>query len=95
MDLSPRMVGLARSRHPQLRPGGRLLLAFKAGAETRSIERGYGNPDAPPLDVHWLPPEHVAALARVTGLQVHAVMVRAAAPDERQPQAFLLVGRPG
>ena len=139
VDLSPRMVQLARSQHPALRfevgsltrldlpdgalagalawysvihlpaaqlpvvfaelhrvlrPGGRLLLAFKAGAETRTIERGYGNPDAPPLAVHWLPPGRVAGLVREAGLEVRAELVRAADPDERQPQAFLLAQRP-
>ena len=139
VDLSPRMVELARSRHPGLRfevgsltglelpdaalagalawysvihlpadqlpvafaeirrvlrPGGWLLLGFKAGAETRTIDHGYGNPDAPLLDVHWLPPEQVAGLVREAGLEVRAEVLRAADPDERQPQAFLLARRP-
>jgi hypothetical protein len=36
----------------------------------------------------------VAALVREAGLEVHAQVLRAADPDERQPQAFLLARKP-
>ena len=77
--------------HRVLAPGGRLLLAFKAGDERRHLERAYGHELS--LDVYWLPPDRVAELLRGAGLAVEARLVRE--PDESErprqgQQAFLL-----
>lgn len=78
-----------------LAPGGRLLLAFKAGDRHVRRDRAYGHQVS--LDIHWVPPGHVAGLLGGAGLVVDARMVRE--PDESERprqgrQAFLLAHRP-
>lgn len=77
-----------------LSPGGRLLLAFKAGDERRHLDRAYGHELS--LDVYWTPPDRVAATVSGAGLEVEATLVRE--PDERErprqgQQAFLMARR--
>ncbi|MFE2427168.1 class I SAM-dependent DNA methyltransferase [Streptomyces sp. NPDC059373] len=86
------LPGVFAEFHRVLAPGGHLLLAFKAGDERRHLEHGYGHPMS--LDVHWLPPDHVAELLGQAGFAAHARMLREPGEDEKQPQAFLLVRKP-
>lgn len=77
-----------------LSPGGRLLIAFKAGDERRRLDHAYGHELS--LDVYWTPPERIAAMVAETGLEVEATLVRE--PDERERprqgrQAFLMARR--
>ncbi|MBV9846225.1 MAG: class I SAM-dependent methyltransferase [Kutzneria sp.] len=78
--------------HRVLRPGGHLLLAFKAGDERRRLEHAYGH--AISLDVYWLEPDRVAELVRHAGLGVHARLLREPDETEKGPQAYLLARRP-
>ncbi|SDN49672.1 class I SAM-dependent DNA methyltransferase [Streptomyces wuyuanensis] len=77
-----------------LSPGGRLLIAFKAGDERRHLDHAYGHELS--LDVYWMPPERIAAVVAGAGLEVEATLVRE--PDERERprqgrQAFLMARR--
>ncbi|WP_405939683.1 hypothetical protein OG338_26230 [Streptomyces sp. NBC_00726] len=45
------------------------------------------------LDVYRFDPDRVAGLLEQAGFAVRARLVRAAGPDERTPQAFLLARR--
>ncbi|MFI5834560.1 class I SAM-dependent DNA methyltransferase [Micromonospora sp. NPDC051300] len=74
-----------------LAPGGHLLLAVKAGDRLDRREQAYGHRVG--LDVHWLPPERLAAQLTDAGLAVSATLVREPVGAERQPQAFLLAER--
>jgi SAM-dependent methyltransferase len=78
--------------HRVLAPGGRLLLAFKAGDEIRHLDHAYGHDLS--LDVYWLRPERVTELARKAGFVEHALLTREADENEKGPQAFLLVRKP-
>ncbi|NUO99798.1 MAG: SAM-dependent methyltransferase, partial [Nonomuraea sp.] len=75
-----------------LEPGGRLLLAFKAGDGKVRLEHAYGH--AVSLDIHRFQPGRVAALLAAAGLGEVARLVREADESERTPQAFLLARRP-
>ncbi|OKJ74992.1 class I SAM-dependent DNA methyltransferase [Streptomyces sp. CB02460] len=76
-----------------LAPGGHLLLAFKAGEdEGVRLEHAYGHPVD--LDVYRFAPDRVAGLLAEAGFEVRARLVRAADPEERTPQAFLIARRP-
>ncbi|WP_405778664.1 class I SAM-dependent DNA methyltransferase [Streptomyces sp. NBC_00859] len=77
--------------HRVLAPGGRLLLAFKAGDELRHLDHAYGHDLS--LDVHWLPPGRVAGWLADAGFDVRAQLVRAPDPQEKQPQAYLQATR--
>ncbi|MBF9072267.1 class I SAM-dependent DNA methyltransferase [Streptacidiphilus fuscans] len=77
--------------HRVLAPGGRLLLAFKAGDLHRKLSQGYGH-DVD-LDVYWLPPDQVAALLTDAGFTLDARLVRAPHESERAfqgEQAFFV-----
>ncbi|MGY0002569.1 class I SAM-dependent DNA methyltransferase [Micromonospora sp. I033] len=74
--------------HRVLAPGGHLLLAVKAGDRRIRLEQAYGHTVS--YDVHWLPPERLAAQLTAAGLAVHATLVREAEELDRGPQAFLL-----
>lgn len=81
--------------HRVLEPGGRLLLAFKAGDEHHHHTHGYGH--AVDLDVYWLPEARVADLLAAAGFLLDARLVRE--PDERErprqgQQGFFLASRP-
>ncbi|MCZ7439031.1 class I SAM-dependent methyltransferase [Micromonospora sp. WMMC241] len=78
--------------HRVLVPGGHLLLAVKAGDRLDRREQAYGHPVV--LDVHWLPPERLAAQLTAAGFVVSATQVREPVAAERQPQAFLVAQRP-
>jgi len=88
-ELGPYMAGF----HRILAPGGHLLMAFKAGdGEGVRLEYAYGHPVD--LDVYRFAPDRVAGLLEGAGFDVRARLVRAADPEERTPQAFLLARRP-
>ncbi|WP_091070473.1 class I SAM-dependent DNA methyltransferase [Micromonospora humi] len=74
-----------------LAPGGHLLLAVKVGDRLDRREQAYGHPVG--FDVHWLPPERLAAQLTAAGFTVTATLVREPVGAERQPQAFLLAER--
>lgn len=77
--------------HRVLAPGGRLLLAFKAGDERVRLERAYGHELA--LDVYWLPPDRIAGLLCEAGFAVGAQLARESDGIEKSPQAYLLARR--
>ncbi|GGS52688.1 class I SAM-dependent DNA methyltransferase [Actinokineospora fastidiosa] len=74
--------------HRVLAPGGLLLLAFKAGDRKGRLSHAYGHDLS--LDVHWHPPERVAAMAADAGFTESARLVRAADGGEKGPQAYYL-----
>lgn len=78
--------------HRVLAPGGELLLAFKAGDKRIRLEQAYGHTVS--YDVHWLPPDRIAAQLAAAGFAVHARLVREPEDYERGPQAYLLARRP-
>ncbi|WP_328329141.1 MULTISPECIES: class I SAM-dependent DNA methyltransferase [unclassified Streptomyces] len=77
--------------HRVLAPGGRLLLAFKAGDELRHLDHAYGHDLS--LDVHWLPPHRVAGWLADAGFDVRAQLLREPDPQEKSPQAYLQATR--
>ncbi|MGI5273416.1 class I SAM-dependent DNA methyltransferase [Nonomuraea sp. CA-218870] len=81
--------------HRVLAPGGRLLIAFKAGDAHRHADRGYGHKLS--LDIYWMPPERVAGLLGAAGLVLEARLIREPDDSERPrsgQQAFLLARKP-
>jgi len=78
--------------HRVLAPGGRLLLAVKAGDRRIRLDQAYGHQVS--YDVHWLPPDRLAEQLAAAGLVVRATLVREAEGMDKGPQAFLLAERP-
>ncbi|MEU0235100.1 MULTISPECIES: methyltransferase domain-containing protein [unclassified Streptomyces] len=78
--------------HRVLAPGGRLLIAFKAGDERVRLRRAYGHEVA--LDVYRRSPDRVAELLAAAGLVESARLVREPDPQEKTPQGFLLARKP-
>jgi SAM-dependent methyltransferase len=76
--------------HRTLAPGGHLLLGFHVGDETRRKSEGYGHAMA--LDVHLLPPDHVAELAAAAGFTLYAQLLGEAGTT--RPHATLLLRKP-
>jgi SAM-dependent methyltransferase len=76
-----------------LRPGGHVLLAFKAGDEMRALTHGYGHDIE--LDVYWHPPDLVVEMLTDAGFHESMRLVRAAENGEKQPQAYVLGVKPG
>lgn len=60
--------------HRVLRPGGHLLLGFRAGDERRRKEKGYGGHDMA-LDLHLLRPDRISALAAEAGLVTRSTLL--------------------
>ncbi|KLJ03897.1 class I SAM-dependent methyltransferase [Streptomyces sp. KE1] len=60
--------------HRVLAPGGRLLLAYKAGERVRHLDHAYGHPLS--LDVYWVPSGEVEGLLRAAGFAVEARVTR-------------------
>ncbi|WP_406114392.1 class I SAM-dependent DNA methyltransferase [Streptomyces sp. NBC_01014] len=86
---SPELLpGVFTEFHRVLAPGGRLLLAFKAGDELRHLDHAYGHPLS--LDVHWLPPDRVADMLAGAGFTVESRLLREANRDEKGPQAYMM-----
>lgn len=78
--------------HRVLRPGGHLLLGFQVGDEPLHMTSALGH--AVTLDFHRRRPEQLTALLAAAGTPVQVSTVRAADPEERTPQAFLLAQKP-
>jgi SAM-dependent methyltransferase len=135
VDLSPRMVAVAKATHPGiafevgslleiprgdgalgglvawyslvhtppellprafaefgrvLRPGGRLVYAFKVGdGGKHALTHGYGH-DVD-LDVYWYPTEMLAGLLARAGFTETVRIERKAQPHEGQPQGYLIM----
>ncbi|GAA1370531.1 class I SAM-dependent methyltransferase [Streptomyces beijiangensis] len=79
--------------HRVLAPGGRLLLAFKAGDRRIHLEHAYGHDLS--LDVYWLEPDHVAGLLEQAGLVEQTRVIRQPNATEKGPQAYVLAWKPG
>jgi SAM-dependent methyltransferase len=75
-----------------LRPGGHVLLAFKAGDEKRRLTQGYGHDID--LDVYWFPPQLVIDLLAEAGFVESMRLVRAPEEHEKQPQAYVMGVKP-
>ncbi|RZU15093.1 class I SAM-dependent methyltransferase [Streptomyces sp. BK239] len=81
--------------HRVLAPGGRLLLAFKAGDRLRHLENAYGHDLS--LDVYWVSPDRITDLLTRAGLPVEARLIREPNAQEKPrqgQQAYLLAQRP-
>ncbi|MFF7197912.1 class I SAM-dependent DNA methyltransferase [Streptomyces sp. NPDC088197] len=93
IHLPPRLLPRVFAEfHRVLAPGAPLAVAYKIGDTRHHLSHGYGHPIS--LDVYWHPPARITALAESAGLTVTATTTRAPAPDERQPQGYLLAARP-
>ncbi|KPC74333.1 methyltransferase, partial [Streptomyces sp. NRRL WC-3753] len=68
------LPGVYAEIHRVLAPGGRLLLAYKAGERVRHLDHAYGHPLS--LDVYWVPPGEVEGLLRAARFTVEATMTR-------------------
>jgi SAM-dependent methyltransferase len=96
IHLPPRAVPRALAEfHRALRPGGRLLLAFHVGDETRHLDEWWGRPVD--LDFHFFAPDDLARRLAEAGFAVGARL-------EREPhtpaevatrRGYLLARKPG
>ncbi|SMC84038.1 class I SAM-dependent methyltransferase [Kibdelosporangium aridum] len=75
-----------------LKPGGELVVAFKAGDEKRHLSQGYGHDLS--LDVYWMPVDRVASLAKQAGFVEVATLERAADANEKGPQGYFMARKP-
>ena len=75
-----------------LAPGGHALLSFQVGEGHRHLSRAYGHDVS--LESHLFAPETIAEHLTDAGFSVIARMARQARPQEKTPQAVLLVHRP-
>ncbi|MFC0006295.1 class I SAM-dependent DNA methyltransferase [Micromonospora siamensis] len=78
--------------HRVLAPGGRLLLAFKAGGCLDRLAAAYGHTVS--YDVHWHSTDRVADDLTAAGFTIRARLDREAEGFDRGPQGFLLATRP-
>jgi SAM-dependent methyltransferase len=69
-------------------PGGRLLLAFQAGAERVHLQQGYGHEIS--LHAYRLDPDRITDQLGDEGLTVTASLLREPEPPEKTRQAYLL-----
>ncbi|MFB8419615.1 class I SAM-dependent DNA methyltransferase [Streptomyces albidoflavus] len=75
VHMAPELLpGVFAEIHRVLAPGGRLLLAYKAGERVRHLDHAYGHPLS--LDVYWVPPGEVEGRLRAAGFTVEARMTR-------------------
>ena len=75
-----------------LAPGAPLLIGFKAGEGRIHLAHAYGHPVC--LEVYEFVPARVTALLADAGLEVRSVLERAAEPDERTRQGYVLARKP-
>ena len=93
IHLPPELLpGVLAGFHRVLAPGGRLLLAFKAGDRLVRLEEAYGHTVS--YDVHWLSADRVAAQVEAAGFEVRARLDREAEGWDKGPQSFLIAVRP-
>lgn len=85
MDLLPTAFA---EFHRVLKPGGHLMVAFKAGDRKNHLDQAYGHDLS--LDVYWYPPERMSELAERAGLTEVAMLTRAPNWLEKGPQGYLL-----
>ena len=80
--------------HRVLEPGGHVLVSFHVGDARRRKTKGYGGHDMA-LDVFWLRPGRIAALAAEAGFVVHADLISELDSERGVPQACLILRKPG
>lgn len=72
-----------------LRPGGHLMVAFKAGERQNHVSHAYGHDLS--LEVYSHPTQLMSGLAAEAGLTEVAMLTRAPSGTELGPQGYLLV----
>lgn len=85
------LPGVFAGFHRVLAPGGRLLLAFKAGDRLVRLEEAYGHTVS--YDVHWLSPDRVAEQLADAGFALHARLDREREGRDKGPQSLMLAVR--
>ncbi|MBB5897733.1 class I SAM-dependent methyltransferase [Kutzneria kofuensis] len=85
LDLLPKAFA---EFHRVLRPGGYLMVAFKAGELQTHLSHAYGHDLS--LEVYWHPPRRMSELAAAAGLTEVAMLTRAPGAMEKGPQGYLL-----
>lgn len=78
--------------HRVLQPGGYLLHAFKVGTGSYHLTNAYGHDVN--IDVYCYDPDDINALLTDAGFTEVAALTHAQLPDEKQPQAYLVVRKP-
>lgn len=101
VDLSPKMIELARHAYPHLRftelhralaPGGHLLWGDYVGDGRLRPTHGYGRPVS--YESYLLPLDHMAGLLEQAGLVVTAKLEQEPGGRANRPHACLLARKP-